>query len=193
MKFLDYFTDNIEYPNNVALDPIPIGILWSYISSTFLNGFINYVTIVKAFVLGRYYAWDEEINYTISVMDPPGSFNWTEKKCKTKDDLYQELVKKKAVFHVNPDYDFQDDVVILAKAGNTEAGICYFYFWYDMDCSDCCIGRFITDDNEENVITSFYDYVTKDLKEFGSNDHGARGIPLHYFQQGGEEDSSLPK
>lgn len=180
MKFMDYFTDDIEYPGDVALNPLPMGVSYSYISSTFLNGFINYVTPVKAFVLGRYHAWDEEINHTISVMDPPGSFNWTKKECKTKDDLFRELAKENVMCHVNLDYDFQDDVLILATAGEIEGeGACYFYFWYDRDCSDCCIGRFVTTDDEAEVVSSFAENATDpENNELGE----AREIPLHYFQ-----------
>jgi hypothetical protein len=185
MNFMDFFTEEIEYPTDVALNPLPIGTHYSYISSTFLDGFINYVTIIKAFVLGRYYRWDEEINHTISIMNPPGSNLWIKRKCITKDDLYRELTKEKATLHANLDSAFQDDVIILAKAGDIEdEGTCYIFFWYDRDCSDSCIGRFVTKVHESEVVKSFAEYVESELKERGYNTHGAREIPLHYFGDG---------
>ena len=51
---MDYFDDEVEYPNDVALNPLPMNTFWSYISSTFLNGFINYVEPLKVYVLDRY-------------------------------------------------------------------------------------------------------------------------------------------
>lgn len=182
-RFNNYFENQVGYPKDIALNPLPLGTEYQYVSSDFLNGFINYVTIVKAHVLGRYHAWDEELQepHTISVQE--GSFNWVKKECKTKDELYAALTVKGATYHVHLDDDFQDDVLILAEAGKTELGqVCYVFFWYDRDCSDCCIGRFATDDCKEEVIEIFDRFVNQDLVGFGSNDHGAREIPLHYFQ-----------
>jgi len=182
-SFTDYFTDNIEYPSDIAINPLPIGKEYIYVSSTFLNGFINYVTPIKAFVLGRYHKWDEPIDHTVTIQDPPGSFNWVEKKCKTKDELYNSLIVSDAVYHVGVDNDFQDDVLILAKAGQVDGeGECYFFFWYDRDCSDCCIGRFISQDLELDIINRFTKYINKELAGNNYNAHGAKEIPLNYFK-----------
>ena len=50
----DYFEDEIEYPRNVFENPIPMNVLWSYISSTFVNGFVNYGTPIGFWVGHRY-------------------------------------------------------------------------------------------------------------------------------------------
>ena len=38
-KIWDYFEHNLEYPTEIAHDPIPYGTIWTYVSSTFLNGY----------------------------------------------------------------------------------------------------------------------------------------------------------
>lgn len=187
----EYFDTEHTYPGDrIGYSPIPMGEYWTYISNTFLNGFINYVKILDAYVAGRYHDWDEIINaecpHTVLVRNPTPvqvrSRNdiWVDIATPTKNDAFRELTRPGATFHVKPDYQFQDDVHILAKATNPEdeGKYCYFYFWYDRDCSDCCIGRFLTDDTEAMVREKF----TKYMETRGEyNPYGARQIPLHYF------------
>lgn len=56
---MKYFPDNIDYPNVLGGEILPDGTLWSYVSSTFLNGFINYIQPVKCYLMNRYRDWDE--------------------------------------------------------------------------------------------------------------------------------------
>ena len=86
MSFINYMEDSIDYPNptecmldhNVCLD---------YISHTFLDGWINYVEIISANIITRYY--DYKLNL----------------------DNYNRY---KFPFHSNF-ANFKDDVIILAK------------------------------------------------------------------------------
>lgn len=179
-QFEEYFCDTIEYPN-IGVEILPMNINYVYVSNTFLNGFINYTTPIKAFVLGRYHDWNDALHdgHTISVMVPPGSYNWLKINCKTKEELYQHLIVPNSVRHSKLDRDFQDDVVILAKSKETESDEwCYFYYWYDRDCSDCCIGRFQTVDEESVVLEKFESYCNN----LPCNSYGCKEIPLHYFQ-----------
>lgn len=57
----DYFHSTVDYPKNKVHFPIPYGTMWAYISSTYLNGFINYVRPISVFVLDRYTPKDEDI------------------------------------------------------------------------------------------------------------------------------------
>lgn len=177
MKFINYFHSYIDYPKDIAINPLPINVLYNFVSVSFLNGFINYVKPIKAFVLCHYYKWNEPIDHTISIQNPPNSCYWIKKRCKTKSELYNTLIIPGITFHVNCDIDFQDDVVILAKTGSIDGKSCYFIFYYDRDCSDCSIGRFVTLNHENEVIKDFnlhinsLDYIDKPQE-----------IPLHYFQ-----------
>lgn len=133
---MDYFNDEIEYPQDVALEPLPINTLWSYISSTFLNGFINYVKPIKVFVLDRY-----------------------------KDDKTEEIKNLKPQPHTNL-HHFGDDVIILAEIENHEGGVkMYMLFWFDCDVSDCRIGRFETSDFSTVVIQSLVNWLDEMKKE----------------------------
>jgi len=129
-NFLDYFDDHVEYPGDtVAGNPLPINEFWQYISSTFLDGFINYVDIIEGYQIHRYRAPDV-----------------------TK----RENFAKMSEFHSNLSVA-EDDVLILADA-RTNDGL-YYFFWFDRDVSDCCIGRFLTEDSREKVLENFRAYV----------------------------------
>ena len=193
MTFDDYFTSTVEYPRDVAENPLPFGTQYNYISSSFLDGFINYVTPVKAYVLARYVGWDEES--WIEANNEDDEFNtrdatgkWEKFKPKSKDELFIRMTTKGAISSPHLDYDFQDDVLILSRAGKrsipTIAGLytsIWYFFWYDRDCSDCSIGRFSTTDSDEIVIKLFSEYVEKHpVNSLGL----PRVIPMHYFDAG---------
>lgn len=183
-KFLDYFTESIEYPRNVAANPIPMNTLWSYISSTFLNGFINYVTIIDAQLLDRYMKMDEYFN---NAEDGPNQqyhdgTGWVQPP---------DNLTKRALFdlYTNPKNRdvpklncFDDDVLILSRCrddGSVDTKGMYMFFWFDQDVSDCGIGRFHTDEPEEVVIEKFRAYANHGLR-FGP----ATTIPLTFFKNG---------
>jgi len=175
-----YFDQSINYPGDLIADnPLPWGVLYEYVSSTFLQGFINYVKITKAYVMDRYQPWhaDFPCQHTMKLRNPPGSFNWVEKTFKNKHELFQALIMKGATMHSKLDADFQDDVVILAQT-NTPGN--YYLFWFDRDCSDSMIGRFQTTDTHEQVVAEFDAYILGKKDTFLVGD--AREIPLHYFQ-----------
>lgn len=187
-KFLDYFPNQEEYPRAIAFRLLPVGSLWEYVSETFLNGLINYVTPIKAYVLGRYRPWfssqshqDETIH--LQVREPPNSFNWVKVAAKDKDEAFKLLTEPGRVLHLNLK-DFDDNIVILAHPkdakGYPEAEKMYYFFWFDCDVSDCVIGRFVTDDPEEKVAELFAEYI----QEIDDNPYGARELPLHIFKSG---------
>lgn len=181
--FIKYFPESIEYPGDqLVFDPLPMGVQYLYVSNSLLDGFINYVDKIKAFVIGRYLRWDEAPGVEIEVQEPPSSSKWAKKTPRTKSELFDVLTTENAVYHSKLDTAFQDDVLILGKAyknGDKEQPeFCWVFFWYDRDSSDCCIGRFQSDDEESEVVASFVDFVRK----LDVNEYGEREIPLHYFR-----------
>lgn len=154
----DYFNENIDYPSDVALNPIPYGTVWNYISSTFLNGFVNYVKPIACFVLDRY-AEDNELvgerNFTVC---NKGEFGKWHKWEGTKKELIESIVNEtKEMGHTKLDC-FGDDIVILAEIETDK----YMFFWYDMDCSDCSIGRFETTEPKEKIINSVVNWLERE-------------------------------
>jgi len=182
MKFLDYFTQEVEYPDDVASNPLPLNVWWSYISSTFLNGFINYVDPIKVFVLDRYTRWTDDVD-EISIREPPGAFQWSKFKG-TKEKVLELASEEGRVFHASLKM-FDDDVVVLSRPkksrnGHQPGG--YVFFWFDCDVSDCCIGRFETEDSEEDVVAAFVEWVewvsANTCAQYGG-EGSARELPPH--------------
>lgn len=131
--FVDrYFSAGEDYPNVTGSDILPYGHLWSYISSTFLNGFINYVDVLKAFMVTRYEPYDKNL-------------------------AEAEVFNSKKAPHTNLWSQLSDDCIILAAAKNNSQE--YWFFWSDRDVSDCMIGRFVTINMRADVIVHFSDYV----------------------------------
>lgn len=133
--FLDkYFDDHEWYPKGVMDNLLPWGTLWCYISSTFLDGMINYVTIESAFVGNRY----------------------------SPDNSKSEILDlERGKFHTKLDV-FGDDIVILASIAEGK----YAYFYYDMDVSDCSIGRFETDTPKNKLLEEFRKHCETEIENF---------------------------
>lgn len=161
----DYFDDNIDYPNEVAHNPLPYGTVWCYISSTFLNGFINYVKPIKVYQLDRYECEDEpkEVDYR-----DKGDYgaNW-KKFTGTKSELRKLVLDEKIQFAHTKLHLFGDDIALLAEIENNEEDGKgrYMFFWFDCDVSDCCIGKFETTDTKEEVIQSMVNWLEETKEE----------------------------
>lgn len=181
-KFMGYFDASVDYPRDYAFNPLPVGTLYCYISSSFLNAFVNNVTIVKAFVLGKSLDWNEELR------DPDSAYVnvkqdhvWTRINVRTKHDIFNAITQEGAIFHSKLDNDFKDDVLVLGKAFDSDKTIYqWVFFWYDRDCSDCCIGKFETDAavKDEDVVEAFGNFCNSPDR----GQYGSREIPLHYFR-----------
>lgn len=118
-------------------------LVYSYVDTAYLNGFINHVNILGAYMTRRYK------NLGKSKSDSnQNNLSW-EESCKlidSKDDLHTDI----------SDCNKYDDIHILAECGNH-----YYYFWSDCDCSDSCIGKFSKSrfESEEQALLSFKDEI----------------------------------
>lgn len=147
----DIFLDSEDYPQNVAERGVAEDTAYCYISNTFLNGFINYVDVIKAVVVERYTC-------------PPDCdcINGNTDTCVVWDspEFHERLKPMISNFHCDWSYS-PDDVWILAETEN-----CWWFFWYDRDCSDCCIGRankqrLISDGLTKEKLIEVFDHCTK--------------------------------
>jgi len=163
----DYFDNNIDYPQNVAHNTLPYGTVWCYISSTFLNGMVNYVKPVSCFVLDRYTADDEYIGDKNFTVRNKGGFGKWHKWEGTKKGLIEAIkIGEKEMYHTNMNC-FGDDIVLLTeieiyKEDNIGR---YMFFYFDCDVSDCCIGKFETNDIKEEVIKSIKIWLNQNKEE----------------------------
>jgi len=147
----NYFYEWIDYPQEVAHNPIPYGTVWCYISSTFLNGFINYVTPIKCYLIDRYTPNNEKVDDN-----------------HTKGELKQKILYgENEMFHTELNC-FRDDIVILAEIdaedydSNNNKLNKFMFFYFDEDVSDCCIGKFETNDSKEEVIQSIINWLERE-------------------------------
>ena len=172
-KIFDYFNNCIAYPQDVSCDPIPYGILWTYISSTFLNGFINYVEPFGFYVLNRYSDLSDDISdREAHVQEEVNRRNWFIFNG-TKGELIDKLISKEySMYHTKLD-SFGDDVVIISEIGEGK----YMFFWFDMDSSDCSIGRFETTDSKEEIIQSIKEWINSE-----ENLNGYTDMPIEILQ-----------
>ena len=120
---------NLEYPDSEDLvSGLKDGVMYCYVSSTYLNGYINYVDIITSYMV-RHYMNENE---------------WAS-SC--------ELIDNGFDCHTNmSNADKYDDVLIFSKSGDF-----YVIFWSDRDCSDCCIGKIHKSkfNSENDAISSF--------------------------------------
>jgi hypothetical protein len=156
-----YFNDIIEYPNPANDYPIndifgpsdyalmPPGTLFTYISSTFLNGWINYVNLINVQAITRY------TNQTKKMVE---KFN--------NIDGFRTHTRLSKITG--------DDILVLAKSKD---GMAYWYFCFDQDVSDCDIGRFSVKDKEDVVIKEFVEYAN-DLSKRLSVDYEVSDVPI---------------
>ena len=168
---------------------LPFGTRYSNVSTTFLNGFINYFEPIKAFCLCNYHSWDEplengkgwEINLNeVANLDHlhqnqvhlSESHLWGTYKFFKKKDLFKAITLPKAINYLHVS-DFRDDVVILSKNENKFDE--YIFFWYNLG-GRCSIGRFKTNDTIEDVIAEFERFVA-----IRDSDNLRKEIPLHTF------------
>lgn len=153
MKFEDRFPDAQEYGDPASVNMTEQGWRLDYISSTFLDGWINYVEPVSAFVVSRY------------------SENFANVKAKLEEWATKPPPHTKLG-------ELDDDVFILAR---TQTGHLWF-FWFDCDVSDCSIGCLDVDpDDHGDAKQAFVEYVSDRAKSFQSG-YGGTGeavpIPL---------------
>jgi hypothetical protein len=134
MTLQDMMPDTYEYPNPTET-PLKPGVQYQYISQTHLNGWINYVRPVAAYVITRY-----------------------------ADDGYEGNLRRVEAWHAKPTVHTKlygiagDDVIILAR-GETAGD--WWVFEYDCDVSDCFLGRFSSSASEAEVRAMFDEYVSE--------------------------------
>lgn len=188
-KIWDYFDDVVEYPKDVAYNPVPYNVGWTYISATFLNGFINYVNPIACYVVNRYTKENADISERNISVRNDGSW---EKFNGTKKELIDLIVSgEKEMYHTDLSC-FDDDVIILAEIEderNNEKGLNKFmFFWFDMDVSNCSIGRIKTEDYKEFVIEALENWLIEEFRnnknheEIHEDENGFHKLPLSFIK-----------
>lgn len=209
MSFRNYFIKENERPRDIAFNPLPLGTRYVDVSNTFLNGFINYVDICRAYCVNIHLMPDDEYEEDLRVMDTGAKETvWISVKDIipapiTKNKVVRLLNEPSRTFHVKLDNDFQDDVLILAKpqhldemplgevfspSDNTVRNMTldpyrmWYFFWFSRTGTGCDIGRFATQDLDAEVIANF-DLYAKEINAMHSETPtDPYLIQPHYFQ-----------
>lgn len=181
VNIFDYM-DTIEYPSNDLLDEgVKDGISFDYVPTTYLNGFINCVQVIDAYMFRRYkilesYLMKRYGSYSQSLIEgnvDPNNLTW-EQSCRMIDKDAEEL--KHDFTHTIEKYD---DLLILGKLSDS-----YWIFWVSCDSSESCIGRlpistFETDnDAKEAMRIAAKEFSVESSQGEGDN---IKQIPVQLF------------
>ena len=182
MDFLNkYFQDSVDYPAyEDGREILPFNELWCYVSGVLLNAFINRVIEGKnlgMWLLGRYTEENKIMDVDGSYQEQPYGSTWVPMpKNLTKKELFELITQPGRLYHTKLD-TFSDDVLMLFKCGIGE-DIHYWFFWFDMDVSDCFIGRFKSDIDESVIKTDFDEWVNNTVE---STHHKPWPISNHFL------------
>ena len=180
--FLDrYFSEQIDYPSlHEAKELLPLNTIYFYVASSFLNGFINIAKhgkLLRAYLSGRYRPEDEALDKVPAYRLDNGDW-FIPTDTMTKKQAFEMYTQPNRLSNTELGM-FQDDVVMLFKGTFAGGQEYYWFFWFDCDAADCCIGRFTTTDSEEVVLTTFDRYI--DNSKLVNGYHEAWELPKHFF------------
>ena len=131
MNIYNYFTEDIEYPKYCNGEILPFNTVYSEVSSTFLNAFINGCEKhLLCYTLDNYRNNDEE-------------------KTKYVEDININGYKGT---HTSLS-EIEDDIFIVSKIKDG-----YILFWYHLS-GRCDVGRFKTEDNIEQIENSLINWL----------------------------------
>ena len=128
--------DSTYADNESLVEGLKDGVMYDHVSTTYLNGYINYVNIILGCMVRRY-------------MSP---FEWNDAV---------DRIDKKNDFHTSlEDSDNYDDILILAESGDY-----YIIFWSNCDNSDSSIGKLRKSNysSTSNAIAAFNASIVKDI------------------------------
>jgi len=181
VNIFDYM-DTIEYPSNDLLaEGIKDGISFDFVPTTYLNGFINCVQIIDAYMFRRYkvlesYLVNKYGTYDQSIIEAnidPNNLTWERSCC-----LIDERMEKRD-FHFTHTMENFDDMLILGKLSDS-----YWVFWVSCQPSESCIGRLSisTFESDNDAMES----LKKAAKDFSNEDSKKdidkiKQIPIELF------------
>lgn len=130
---MKYFIKTIDFPN-LQGDILKFNVLYDFVSSSWLNAFINNCELLQVIAIDRYEPIDS-------------------KKLKAMIDLDNGITTSNLSF-------LKDDIIVLGHINKDE----YIFFYFDYDISDCKIGRFQTSDSIEEIKSNVINYIANRLK-----------------------------
>lgn len=170
-----FYNGSEEYPGPALIDGLIPNYICHYVSHAYLDGIVNYTKPVKVFMINRY-----NNRYNTNVDDIDNLLNTSVRKdyksswIKIKDlfpndkintDFIINKLNNKEIESCHADLSmFCDDIFLLAEINRQDTNSeekKYVFFWYDMDCSDCSVGKIVIE-NKPEVISE----LVNDFTEF---------------------------
>lgn len=151
-KLSDQWIQEFTYPGAQIqqFGGIPNNTSYEYVSSTFLDGLVNYGRNHVAFLLARHGLRKPEAecvgNEDLDYLEP------TEENYQAFADAQSAQIHFKAA---------NDDWFILYETDSS-----YFFLWYDQDCSDCIIERYCRESCVNAGIENFDQFVEERIDLF---------------------------
>lgn len=149
----DLFNEAIDYPKICgAVELLPVGTQYNYVSSVFLNGLINMAgTPIAAFGVFAYDDVDGQIGRPVQYKDPANTSIWKRTpEQMTRREVFSLLIEPGRLMHADLN-DLDCCVFVLCRSGQDV----YWAFEFDQDVSDCSVGRFESSLPEEQLIEIF--------------------------------------
>lgn len=152
----EYFNVEMPFPSDICENILPYNTVLCEVSTTFLDGFINYVKPLICFVLDSYVDIDEQIEEKSAIVSLKND-RWKYFYFKgTKRELIEGINSGTIQITHTKLHIFGDDIVLLSKVTDNK----YMFFWYHMS-GRCDIGRILTNDTEADIIKSVYNWLEK--------------------------------
>lgn len=168
MTFLKkYFPNGIEYPDPTKIMMEP-GWLLSYISSDFLSPWLNYLEILDTYLITRYreYQVNVERAQAFNSKIEAGDCFFHQNVSLFGDDVLVLAKEKPSTKYEETSYplDYRNKPELSGYPADTQR---YWFFWFDQDSSDSCLGRFYVASSQEAALRQeFQEYCSERMASF---------------------------
>lgn len=175
--FEGFFVDEVRWPKDLLANPFPLGTLYDPIWTDMLHNFIPAVTVVRAWCINSYLGLDDAYTDDLRIRSREVQNAWVS-ACTvlgpdpTKRQVASLLNEGGRVSKPRFDEDFQDDVLLLAKANDADCKptSIWTFFWFHRS-GQCSLGRFTSYLSEGEVLEIFDAYVM-DINNLNSPNSG---------------------
>jgi hypothetical protein len=164
-------------------EPLLLNRRYTELPDVLLDGFINYPTILSAFLIDDRNPLNEPGDSLNPISLRVGGV-WKEIEVKSKKEALELLFKDNCDGVCHPEiHHLQDEVFILAEYQGV-----YWYFDYGFTGHDCELGRFKATDSKEVVMHVFKEHVAQIYNERMRRSRHPKlaptEVPLQFFQRG---------
>lgn len=155
--------DAYEYAGSQveAFGGIPQDTSYTYISSTFLNGLVNYGKNHHPFLIARYGI--SQPGQTMDVIDHAKGTAGTPEECWEKVRQVYQAHADATLDEIHPVFG-GDDWLLFYETSSS-----YIAMWYDLDCSDCSIDRYSKESCLDVGIENIEHFVLEALLHWKEN------------------------